>query len=320
MNIVDLIEALGQTDAGLFFLAGLDAGKNADPGIVTIHACVGTLADAEKDYLARAVGLYAHGHELHVIEHEAEWLDQAQSLDALAAKFAHDQIIADPTGSFARITALLGLVRQIRKEFAEAFGAILWEPQAASLVLVPHEAAHDHLDEVRRRIDDMIATGADGALDGVINAVEMGPERSGRSYTPVDELPAEKPRRLARPVAVKTLLLKRLVSMATMVGLGTMASAAVPPQGDMDGGAKHLPGVAALIDLTTLGESAFGTRNPYKAAGGLRLFFGESEAIVPEDLGRLGSLGIVEDVPLWPQDTPDIGSGNSEELAQAYGF
>ncbi|SEO85285.1 hypothetical protein SAMN04490248_11419 [Salinihabitans flavidus] len=278
MQLRPLMDALEDPRAGLFFLAGIDVGMTGRPQFLTVHAASGLLSPEERGFLTEAVASHAPELTLKLHEHEPVALHEARSLEALAARFAHDMILADPTRSFSRLTALLSVVNGLRATFATAIGQILWEPRAARLLVVPVAEAPGVRETLQKDIESHVWQYRGDLLGGVIASVEVGQPNPSRQYTPVDEKVHasapwfEKPRR-------RFGLGVRLAALAALVGFGSMAAADTLQDTKGRGLDGHLPGIAAFVDLTALGESAFGTRNLFKAAGGLRLYFGDTDAL-----------------------------------------
>jgi len=309
-----LIEALDRTEAGLYFLACLDKGHNESTDVLTIHALAGILSAAEKAYLAGAVDFNAPGLNLQIVEHQAFELREARSLEALANTFVHDRIIADPTGAFSRLNVLLLLVKSIRTAFPEAFAAILWETNAASLILVPSTAQQSpRIDEIKAQVEQMTSR---SGLTGIPTAVLYGSGYGSGSYTLVDERfsPKREPEMPKGSKPDRPWL--RLAASAVALGFGTMATAAVAPNAGHMERNQALPGIVALVDLTTLGDSAFGTRNPHKAASGLRLFLGEALTKLHEEIETQDLLGRPKKMSVGAPE-PDIKP--PVQFAQAYG-
>jgi len=281
MEQVAIKEILENERCGLFILAGLDHAASDTCGTLTIHAASGALRGDNIDFIKSRLLELSPDVEVRIRIYSSADLHTPDSLEDFARLFAHDTILADPTGAFSRVSSLLDLSRVIRSELGERVKAILWQPHASTLVVVEKQpATSDTLGEFAKLplLEDAVISMVDRIgcpdLKKTIRSVSSSTKPSNR-YTPVDS--ASRP---VRPVHPPRTAMNRIMAwasgVAAFIGLGTLtaAQASLPPV-NMDDEAL-MPGIIALVDLTTLGETSYGVRNPYQAIGGLRLYFGAS--------------------------------------------
>lgn len=278
MQNSELKLTLQDEHCGLFFLAGWDAGLSDDhDGIVTVHAVDGTLTSAQQEFITEAFVARHPRHHVRLKLHSCEHLRDADSLEALARWFQHDEILTDPTGSFARIFDLLKLARLMRTEFSETVERILWQADMSTLVIVPKQTGADH-DSLLAALRDLTESSAGDDLRRVLRSVRISATAPKTSFTPVDGVSVIRREKPAR----KTGIVARISGLVALIGLGTMsmANAAVPFEDDP----ADMPAITGLIGLTSLGENSYGMRNRFRAVGGLRLYFGETGILLASTL------------------------------------
>lgn len=298
------ISALTDDSCGLYFLAGLDSpGIGNGRGSVTIHAAQGSLTQDNLDAIAAAVAVLRPGFALRIKAHSEHELRAPDSLESFAKRFRHDRILVDPTGSFGRASKLVALGRRIRAEFGPAAGQILWQADTSALVIVaaPGSAAA----ELEPRLQRLFEQFACPELRSVVRSVALSADTPAGRYTPLDTASI----RERMPRFGFRAFLARLSGAAAILGLGTLtaAHASAPPV--LDETDQMMPGISALVGLTTLGESTFGARNRYQAVGGLRLYFGDAGAILVA--GLAAPLARVVPVPA-PDVVPRQGEVTQE--------
>lgn len=269
MKLDELRKRLEDDRCGLFILAGLDRSEGRGD-VVTVHAARDSLSPENRSFIEGSVAGLDPEAQVRFRFHASDDLHAPDSLEAFAALFDHDHIAHDPTGAFGRVSRLLRLSGVIRADLGVAVRSILWQPHASALVVVTRDA--DSPAPLEASIRSLIDRTADADLRKTIRSVRVSAAAPAGCYAPVDALSRATPRGRSRLMG----LLARVSGMAALVGLGTMtaAHAAVPPA-DMDEHAL-MPGIVALVDLTTLGENVYGGRNQFQAVGGLRLYFGPS--------------------------------------------
>lgn len=291
MKIDQLKQRLEDERCGLFILAGYDATQGRG-GVLTVHAYRDALSPENRAHIESTVSEVDPGAAVRFRAHSSGDLHLPGSLEAFAQLFDHEHIVSDPTGAFGRVTELLRLARQIRSDLP-AVQSILWQPHASALVVVAQDAGTGDSATREAAVRSLIDTTAGDDLRKTIRSVSVEPTMPAGRYTPVDALsrPAPKPRsRLAGVLA-------RASGIAALIGLGTMTAAhAATPRADMDDDAL-MPGLIALVDLTTLGENAYGGRNQFQAVGGLRLYFGASGLLKASAFRPGGELDMIFTVP-----------------------
>ncbi|QQS12087.1 MAG: hypothetical protein IPK81_21625 [Rhodospirillales bacterium] len=205
------------------FLCGADAGR------VTLHVKDGAptprlKADAEA--ALRAAGLKGR---VVVREHGVRDLAAPRSLERLAALFAHDSIVYDPTASIGRARALVDAAATLRRDHGKLVRGVFLDPAARILfVVMPTNEDTDALVATGKRLQEACERAVEAAAIAsgspafnrppiVVRAVTDLP---GRELIPVDE-------RAARLVGSSRRNVRRwLTAVAAAIGVGTAAGAA----------------------------------------------------------------------------------------------
>lgn len=281
MELERLKEILRDERSGLFILAGMD-GDAQSRAVLTVHAWAGALSAENRHFIETGAASVDAAMAVRFRQHSSEDLNSPDSLESFAGLFAHDEIVADPTGAFGRMSSLVLLARRIRVEHGGDVRSILWRSNASALVVVaPAVADRTGLETAIRALIDRPEC---ACLRSSIRSVGVESAAPSGRFTPVDGLS-----RPARPAPSRLAgLLARVSGMAALVGLGAMSAAqAATPPADLDD-IVLTPGITALVDLTTLGENAHGGRNRFQAIGGLRLYFGGSGTLVASAAGDIG--------------------------------
>ena len=317
MDIHRLGAEISDERCGLYFLAGLDMRPGRKrTATLTVHAARGVLTEENQAAIRSAVAAHDRQIGLRISLHSADEIYAPRSLECLARRFRHRQIVIDPTGTFGRVEKLLALAADIRSEFGSSVSRILWQADSAALVVVADLRQAD-LDGMRARLESLVGRSVCDDLRRAMRCVRLCAEIPAGRYMPVDA--ASVPVRAAGLKMAGTFL--RASGLAALVGFGSLSAVAAHPFGDARDESRQTPGVAALASLTTLGENAYGTRNRYQALGGLRLYFGApggeagvmSSARMAPPAAHLGVDPVVEpglDVPSGekaagqPQDEP----------------
>ena len=280
-----MMEILSDERCGLFFLAGFDTrSEGTEAGVITVHAAEGALNHGHQYYIKNTFAAHHCDYRVRFRFHSNQDLHCPDSLESFARNFQHGQIVSDPTGAFARGSKLLGLARHIRTELGPSIDRIVWQSDTSTLIVVaapftslaPVSMEFESLDRLRDVVNLLVSDGAPADLRNVIRSVRVSEKLPSGCYTPIDGghfVPPAQPRTFSGMFA-------RISSIAALIGIGTMsaASASVPAAVDED--RFLLPGITALVGLTTLGENSYGLRNHYQAVGGLRLYFGETGALL----------------------------------------
>jgi hypothetical protein len=321
LDFCHMMETLTDERFGLYFLAGVDTEDPAtDTGMVTIHAAEGALTPEHQYFIESTFADLYPGYDVRFRIHSNRDLHAPDSLESFARNFQHDHIVADPTGAFARVSHLLELARQIRAELGTLIDRILWQADASALVVLaaPFKAGgspsgeKDSFDRLCNKLNSLVENRAPADLRNAIRSVRLSQEIPSGRYTPID---GGEP--LAVPVPAPksrfTGMLARISGIAALVGLGTISAASASATGVIEDDQHQMPGITGLIGLTTLGENSYGLRNRYQAVGGLRLYFGETGALMtlalmpgPEcadDCQSFGEPGIdapEQSDPTWP--------------------
>lgn len=288
MDIGKLAESLTDERCGLFFLAGLDeAGPAGGQPILTVHAAEGTVGPEQQRFILTGVAASHPGMDVRIRLHSTPELYARDSLEAFAATFDHDHIVADPTGAFARVSKLLSLARAIRAEAGDAITRIFWRSDDSSLVVLAAPAAGapgnpEGSGQLRDRIDRLIERQACPELRKAIASVRVCDAVPAGRYSAVDAASRVVPaveRKAAAGGRGLIRMLARIPGIAAVIGLGTLSVAHARTPAIAEHGEMYLPGIAGLVGLTTLGENSYGFRNRYQAMGGLRLYFGDTGAL-----------------------------------------
>ncbi|MAS03272.1 MAG: hypothetical protein CL534_00990 [Ahrensia sp.] len=299
MKMDELKQRLEDERCGLFILAGYDEPETSG-GVLTIHAFRDALSQQNRAHIESSVTELDPGIAVRFRAHSSGDLHAPGSLEAFAELFEHEHIVSDPTGAFGRVTELLRLARQIRSDRAPV-RSILWQPHASALVVVAQGAGPHESEALETAIGSLIDTAACDDLRKTIRSVSVGATMPAGRYTPVDALSRPAPKTRSRLAG----LLARASGIAALIGLGTMTAAhAATPPADLEDDAL-MPGLIALVDLTTLGENAYGGRNQFRAVGGLRLYFGASGLLKASAFRPGGEIDMIFTVP----------EGTSEDVA-----
>ena len=283
MDSLRLSADISDERCGLYFLAGLDTrpgGKHAST--LTVHAARGAFTEENEAAIRSAVAASDPGLRVRISLHSGDALHRPESLECFARRFRHQQIVLDPTGAFERVQRLLALAADIRAAFGRAVSRILWQADRSALVVVadPRLTAPEVL---RPRLEALVAHSAGADLRRAMRSVHVCTQAPTGRYTPVDAASIA-----AGPASLRAArALLRASGLAALMSFGALSAAPAHPfHGNGD---ESLPGIAALVGLTTLGENAYGARNRYQALGGLRLYFGEPFATSPAESPRVAA-------------------------------
>jgi len=303
MKMDQMKHRLEDERCGLFILAGYDEPKGRG-GILTVHAFRDALSPENRAHIEARARELDPGIEVRFRAHSSSDLHSPGSLEAFAELFDHEHIVSDPTGAFGRVTELLRLARQIRSDLAPV-RSILWQPHASALVVVAQDTGPGQSEAQEAAIRSLIDATAGDDLRKTIRSVAVEPAMPAGRYTPVDALSRPAPKGRSRLAG----LLARASGIAALIGLGTMTAAhAAATPAEMEEEAL-MPGIIALVDLTTLGENAYGGRNHFQAVGGLRLYFGASGVLKASAFRPGGESEMIFTVP------EGIGDGPGEEIS-----
>jgi len=291
MKMDELKQRLEDERCGLFILAGYDEPEGRS-GILTVHAFRDALSPHNRAHIESSVSELDPGIAIRFRAHTSGDLHSPGSLEAFAGLFDHEHIVSDPTGAFGRVNELLRLARQIRSDLAPV-RSILWQPHASALVVVANDAGPGESEAREATVRSLIDTTASDDLRKTIRSVSVEATMPAGRYTPVDALSRPAPKTRSRAAG----LLARASGIAALIGLGTMTAAhAATPPADMEDD-RLMPGLIALVDLTTLGENAYGGRNQFQAVGGLRLYFGASGLLRASAFRPGGEIAMIFTVP-----------------------
>lgn len=121
----ETIGRIAAATCGRAFLVGLDKSALGKPRL-TVHR----FRDPEIPSQAAALkqNLRMQGINAAVRERTHGWnqLERTRALEHLANRFAHDRIVADPTGFYARTTALVDFARALRERIGGRVEGIYW--------------------------------------------------------------------------------------------------------------------------------------------------------------------------------------------------
>lgn len=316
MDIAGIVECLSDERCGLFFLAGLDPARV--PGAahsLTIHAAAGAIAPEQGDYMQSVLRTLDPSLTVELRLHDSHKLYSPRCLEGFAEAFAHEIIVADPTGAFARAHEMVGLAVSLRAALQGRVEQIHWVQEKSELHVVVDDAptapdpTGSEFGQLAERIRAVIQDVCSTNLANAIQSVRVSGELPVAKYTPVDNtsvLDLPPPPVDTRPAARTGLAMSLMRIAAAVIGFGTAAtaSAALPPAGEEINSPS--PGISALVGLTTLGENSFGIRNHYRAIGGLRLYFGDTGILIASTMGSAAP----------PQENPGIGAGSNGPLGE----
>lgn len=304
MKLDKLKQRLKDERCGLFILAGYDE-PEGQGGILTVHAFRDALSAENRAHIESSVSELDPGIGIRFRAHSSGDLHSPGSLEAFAELFDHEHIVSDPTGAFGRVTELLRLARRIRSDLAPV-RSILWQPHASALVVVARDGGPGECAALEAAVRSLIDTTAGDDLRKTIRSVSAEATMPAGRYTPVDALSRPAPKTTSRLAG----LLARASGIAALIGIGTMTAAhAATPPADMEDDAL-MPGLIALVDLTTLGENAYGGRNHFQAVGGLRLYFGASGLLRASAFRPGGEVAMIFTVPDRPAEDAAPGTAS----------
>ena len=283
-------KCLNDERCGLYLLAAVDAdAPGGKDGTLTVHAARGAITRENMDFINSSLSRLAPRLDVRICCHTPEELHSQDSLERFARLFKHEKIISDPTGSFARVSKLIQLAKQIRTEFGQAIGRILWQAEERKLFVLLSAGCTVHSQKetpLDRQIRSLVDEKTDSDLHNAIDSVQVCSETPAGKCTPVDIRSCRSQVVHSTPAIRRGFgrLLARLSKIAVIIGLGSVstAHAGTPDIDKID--QSNMSGITALVGLTTLGENSFGLRNRYQAMGGLRLYFGDAGALVVSTL------------------------------------
>ncbi|WP_421851410.1 hypothetical protein [Oricola sp.] len=305
MKRAELAEKLQDERCGLFFLAGLDDDGRGGK-LLTIHAAQGLLNSDQECYLRSAAVTVDPALDVRVVRHTKKALNAPKSLESFVRRFQSRTILLDPTGVFDRASRLLRLVLSMDKSQRQAFTSVLWQADESALLFVKSAGVTDdeYVDALLVPVRTAIANESDDCLSRAVLSVRAVSSVPAGTYTPVDDLSAVAGR---TGTGLLKSAVRALTAAAALIGVGsaTLAHASLP--NDKTDRFTFTPGIEAISGLTTLGENAFGARNHFRAVGGLRLYFGDSELFLAS-LPRSGlESDVFDEVP-----SGDLGEDSSE--------
>ena len=296
MKFDQIRKCLNDERCGLYLLAAVDMNTTTGGGgTLTVHAAQGAITRENMNFIKSSLYELNPQLDVRIRCHTPEELHSQNSLERFARLFKHERIISDPTGSFARVSKLIQLAKQIRTEFGQAIGRILWQAEERKLFvqLSSRNAVHSlHETQLDRQIKLLVDEKTDSDLHNAIASVQVLTETPAGKCTPVDTMSCRSQVVYSTPATRPRFgrMLARLSKIAVIIGLGSVstAQAGTPDIDKTD--QTNMSGITALVGLTTLGENSFGLRNRYQAVGGLRLYFGDAGALVVSALiGKPGS-------------------------------
>ena len=291
MDINQITECLADARCGLLLLAGLDPNNNADQGsILTIHAAQGAITRENEDFIKTTFAALDPGCEVRVYCHTPDVLYAPDSLERFSRLFDHEQIVLDPTGSFVRTSKLTKLARAIRAKFGYYIDRILWQAETSKLIVVAYtdetgetlSGRSVDMDWLTEQVGFLVKNLENKDLSKVITSIQVSGSAPSGKYVPVDIHSYSAPAPSSAPARKRGLanLLARVSGIAALIGLGAISAANAKAPIINEEGYSFLPGVTALVGLTTLGENSYGMRNRYQAIGGLRLYFGDTGTLM----------------------------------------
>lgn len=280
MDFNDVSECLNGDRFGLFFLAGVDDGAGTQGhNLLTIHAAQGAISPENDVCIRKCLSKLDTTYEVQIRTHAPDELYSPDSLEAFARLFEHDHIVSDPTGAFSRVNELTDLAYKIRAQFGSAVDRIVWQAETSRLYVQLNKGDDAGLKE--RLVKELKLLEADMAgndLATIVAAIEVCSTTPDGKCTAVDIasvrvspqiVVSNKKRGFARVLA-------RISGIAALIGFGAVSAAGAATPAISKPDYANMPGITALVGLTTLGENSYGLRNPYQAVGGLRLYFGDA--------------------------------------------
>ncbi|HHN68261.1 MAG TPA: hypothetical protein ENK15_09570 [Thermopetrobacter sp.] len=309
MNTDHIRRLLGDERCGLYLLATFDERAAAEhDGVLTVHAAAGAITPENVAFIEASVARVAPGMPVRIRRHAATDLHGQDCLENFARLFGEGRIVADPTGSFARVSGLIRLALLIRAECWRRVERVLWHAEERRLIV---QAASGDDASLRARIRRLIDANADDDLRGAIAAIEICAQTPEEACIPVDVLSRRPPAASPPPAARERNggLLARLSKIAAIAGLSSVSAAAAGAADIPPAERASVSGIAALVGLTTLGENSFGARNRHQAVGGLRLYFGEA---------GVKAAAVSGDVRALDTATPDAGPDNAAQRRVRY--
>lgn len=281
MELNRVCDCLNDANCGLFFLAGIDKCKNRSGSQrLTIHAARGAITAENEEYIRQCLGALGADIELRIRIHSPQELYRPDCLESFAKLFEHDQIISDPTGAFARVSKLTGLANAIRTQFPNIVERILWQSETSKLIvqLCNQDGPATTNTQLANDVETHLATIADQELQKTVTAAQVIFTPPEGKCTAIDTGSARKAAPVQEPAKKRGIgrLLARFASIAALIGFGAVSTASAKTPMAPHHDQLNMPGITALVGLTTLGENSYGLRNPYQAVGGLRLYFGDA--------------------------------------------
>ncbi|MBW3096025.1 hypothetical protein [Pseudohoeflea coraliihabitans] len=316
MDNLEVKETLNDARCGLYFLAGADRSRSGRrTEIITIHAVDDALTREQRAFITETFAATHPNHELRLRFHSNRQLHAPQSLEAFAERFHHDKILADPTGSFSRVSKLLSLARLIRARLGDAIDRILWQPDIAALTLIMPSAGSAASQRAGiEGVHALIESSVCEDLRKALRSVRVSSSVPSTRYTPVDNQSMQ--RSAGRGLAA---LVARVSGLVALIGLGSLTAAQAGAQPSADDTATGLPGVTGLVGLTTLGENSYGLRNRYQAVGGLRLYFGATGVVLASALTPGRDIDLEEAAIGRPEAEDETESGLPMPTHVVYG-
>lgn len=297
MDFSSLVDCLRDERCGLFFLAGIDrVGGPERSHKLTVHTAPGAVSAQQEQHI-RSTLLGRYPSLLVELRcHTSQDLYLPKCLETFSQRFAHEVIVADPTGAFARGIELVNLATSLRNRLGADLRQFYWVPERSEFHIVttalnentglPYTAKQ--IQDLKTVVQAEIAEMPGDKLRSAIRSVRIADLLPTAKYTPIDmgsvvetATPAE-----ATQVSNGSGLARSIKRfLAALIGFGTVttANAALPPAGE--GPVLPGPGISALVGLTTLGENSFGVRNHYRAIGGLRLYLGDTGILLASTMG-----------------------------------
>ncbi len=228
-----LEKCLGRQDVPVF-AAGIDHARRER---LTLH----TTRRNGHQSLQKAVQEELHKQGLNVAckikVHPTEKLEREQSVESLVQRFAHDELVYDPTQSIGRAGILVRCAASIRAQLGEQVGGVYFSPVQRTVYVVLRWGKVANKDGVHveqmRTIENRLAQAifeSIPAADRFLAAVRIGFTSPGVALVPIDEM--------AYDFAASKNTLRRIMksgsavaAVAAMLGLGltTPASASDEP-------------------------------------------------------------------------------------------
>lgn len=336
MENVDFINHWEDECVGLYFLVGVDH-VGEDWQLITVHSSPMGVNPAQKKYLTEEFSKRYSNVEVRVNYHSWDALSAPKSLESFTKLFQHDEIVKDPTESFAKAKELVNITKKLRLRFHKYIKGIFWQSETGTLIVAQDCKSDGSLsgdistEKLQLVVNYILEHSSRSGLKHLVRNVKLVDDISFGKYTPIDILsepaavsvPKTVPVDVSNRVKKKHRLWAKIGSLSAIIGLGALTSvnahaiSNLPADEHIEEPEKHLPGVSALTGLTSLGESAFGRWNYYRAVGGMRLFLGESErknSIKP----RAPSVAEPESPEVEPEQS-DKGENQAEIAHVSYG-